>query len=92
MKDKLQVWLKEGESERLEFKPTFNQDTIETLVAFANAKGGCVLLGVSDDKEINWIEKYGSGIKRINNLFRDYSSPLPVFENFQHGFMVTAIL
>ena len=40
-------------------------------------------------KNINWIEKYGSGIKRIIKLFADYGSPAPVFENFQHGFRVT---
>ena len=40
-------------------------------------------------KNISWIEKYGSGIKRIIKLFVDYGSPAPVFENFQHGFKVT---
>jgi ATP-dependent DNA helicase RecG len=40
-------------------------------------------------KEIDWIERYGSGIKRIMNFFKDYGSPNPVFENFQHGFRIT---
>ena len=31
-----------------EFKTSFNEDVIETLVAFANAKGGAVYVGVTD--------------------------------------------
>ncbi|MDR0830193.1 MAG: putative DNA binding domain-containing protein [Prevotellaceae bacterium] len=42
-------------------------------------------------KEINWIEKYGSGIARVKRIFEQYGSPLPVFEEFQHGFKVTAL-
>jgi ATP-dependent DNA helicase RecG len=38
-----------GESQLVEFKTTFERETIETLVAFANAQGGTVLVGVADD-------------------------------------------
>jgi ATP-dependent DNA helicase RecG len=40
-------------------------------------------------KEIEWIERYGTGIRRIKDYFKEYGSPEPVFENFQHGFRVT---
>ncbi|MDR2382637.1 MAG: putative DNA binding domain-containing protein, partial [Prevotellaceae bacterium] len=40
-------------------------------------------------KEIEWIERYGTGIRRIRDYFKKYDSPEPVFENFQHGFRVT---
>ena len=36
------------ETQHIEFKPNFNEDVIETLVAFANAKGGRVLVGVDN--------------------------------------------
>jgi predicted HTH transcriptional regulator len=36
------------ESQTVEFKKSFNEDVIETLVAFANTKGGRVLIGVAD--------------------------------------------
>ena len=36
------------ESSTIEFKASFNEDVIETLVAFANTKGGTVYVGVSD--------------------------------------------
>ncbi len=41
-------------------------------------------------KEIDWIERYGTGIRRIKGYFCEYGSPEPLFENFQHGFRVTA--
>ena len=36
------------ETQHIEFKPNFNEDVIETLVAFANTKGGKILVGVDD--------------------------------------------
>ena len=37
-----------GENTTIEFKSAFNEDVIETLVAFSNAAGGTVYIGVSD--------------------------------------------
>ena len=37
-----------GESQTLEFKASFDKTTVESLVAFANAQGGIVLVGVTD--------------------------------------------
>lgn len=39
----------EGESQTVEFKTSFERETIETLVAFANTRGGRVLVGVADN-------------------------------------------
>ena len=36
-------------------------------------------------KEAGVIEKYGSGIKRIQQQFIAHNLQPPVFENFQHG-------
>lgn len=44
-----------GESQTLEFKATFDKATVESLVAFANAQGGTVLVGVSDKGEISGV-------------------------------------
>ena len=41
--------IESGESQTVEFKTSFERETIETLVAFANAQGGTVLVGVADD-------------------------------------------
>lgn len=41
-----------GESEILEFKSSFAKDVVETLCAFANHRGGTVLIGVNDEGKI----------------------------------------
>src|SRR5690606_36386391 len=40
-------------------------------------------------KNLGWIEKYGSGIGRIINYFKEANLPLPIFENHSSGFLVT---
>ena len=44
--------IRNGENETTEFKTNFSKDTIETLVAFANKKGGMVLVGVDNHAKI----------------------------------------
>ncbi len=46
---KIEELIKQGESETVEFKTSFGKDAIETAVAFANTRGGSILIGVSDD-------------------------------------------
>jgi len=43
---------KAGESLTVEFKSSFGRETIESLVAFSNARGGTVLVGVADDGSV----------------------------------------
>ena len=47
--------IESGESETLEFKRNFDKDAIETITAFANTKGGIILVGVEDNKDISGI-------------------------------------
>jgi ATP-dependent DNA helicase RecG len=44
-----------GESQTLEFKASFDKATVETLVAFANAQGGTVLVGVADSGRVQGV-------------------------------------
>jgi hypothetical protein len=50
----LRELIKHGEDERLEFKETISkpEEFAETVVAFANSKGGIILLGVNDQSRI----------------------------------------
>ncbi len=45
---KLIELIKAGEGVAAEFKASFDKEAIETSVAFANTKGGVILIGVSD--------------------------------------------
>ena len=44
-----------GESQTLEYKASFDKATVESLVAFANAKGGSVLVGVKDNGDVHGV-------------------------------------
>jgi len=44
--------IKQGESQTVEFKLSFQKEVIVSVVAFANAKGGKIFIGVSDNGEI----------------------------------------
>ena len=48
----IQRLIAKGESNVLEFKASFGKDVIETVCAFANHKGGAVLIGVSRSPKI----------------------------------------
>ena len=44
--------IKKGESKSTEFKLSFQKEVIESIVAFTNAKGGKVFIGINDSGEI----------------------------------------
>ena len=44
-----------GEGLHSEFKTSFKEDVIETLVAFSNAKGGAVYVGISDKGDVSGV-------------------------------------
>jgi len=51
-KEEILHLIKQGESESIEFKTSFGKEVIESIVAFSNSKGGKVIVGVNDKKNI----------------------------------------
>ena len=49
---KLQAIIDLGENDTTEFKTSFQKETIESIVSFANAKGGKIFIGVDDSGKI----------------------------------------
>ncbi len=65
--------IKTGESEHVEFKLTVGKDIHKAIVAFANAEGGHILIGVNDEGEI-----VGTDVKKsINYITNSIQSAIP---------------
>jgi ATP-dependent DNA helicase RecG len=60
--------LRSGESQTVEFKTSFNDEVIISLNAFANSKGGKVLVGVADNGSP--IAGFHIGKETIANCFK----------------------
>ena len=56
-KEAISKLIHSGESETVEFKENFNMEAFETVSAFANTKGGTILIGVSDRGKINGVQR-----------------------------------
>ncbi len=57
----LKIILQEGEGQKIEFKESFSQSLAKEIVAFANARGGQIFIGVDDSGDVK-------GVKVINKL------------------------
>jgi len=69
--DRVKLLIREGEGLTVEFKEKYTSRIDEDIVAFANSKGGAVLLGVADDNTIV-CEHLTNELKgRINSLARN---------------------
>ena len=67
--------INKGESETTEFKATFDQAAIETLAAFANTKGGHVLVGVADSGKILGIQLGKETVQQWLNQIKSTTFP-----------------
>ena len=71
----IKILIEKGEGIHLEFKQTFNMETIETLVAFANTEGGKVLVGVSDAGSIIGVSINSETVQNWLNEIKMKTSP-----------------
>ena len=64
-----------SESEQVEFKTSFNEDVIISLVAFSNTKGGVVYVGMSDNAEVKGIQIGKETIQNWINEVKNKTTP-----------------
>ena len=67
--------LKSGEGLNIEFKENFCDAVIKTLVGFSNSKGGRVILGVNDKKEVNGVLLGKETLKNWQNTIKTKTEP-----------------
>ncbi len=77
----LQKLVKEGEGERLEFKLKANHPDkiVKSIGAFANTKGGVLLVGVEDNRQIKGCKDALEEQYVLEAAIHRYLSPLPVY-------------
>jgi len=71
----LQDLIKTGESNTVEFKEKFDEQTIESAVAFANTKGGIIFIGVSDKNNIKGIKVRKQTLNQWANQISQSTDP-----------------
>lgn len=64
-----------AETDKIEFKTTFNDEVLISLVAFSNAIGGSVYIGITDKAEINGVETGKETVQNWVNEIKNKTSP-----------------
>jgi len=73
--DEIVELIEKGESDIVEFKENFNKETIESIGAFANTKGGIIIIGVSDEGKIIGIQFAKETLKTWVNQVSQSTDP-----------------
>jgi len=71
----LKKLLASGETEALEFKENFDRETIEAAGAFANTKGGNIIIGISDINKVKGVQVGRETLKNWANQISQSTEP-----------------
>jgi len=77
-KSDLRIMLEEGEGQRIEFKESFSASLAKDVVAFANALGGKVLIGVADNRDVKGIKITNKLKSQVIDLARNCDPPIAI--------------
>jgi len=81
--------ISQGEGYNLEFKESFSDSLAKDICAFANANGGRILLGISDDRKIRGISITNRIKSQIYDSARKFDPKLEVnLEDFENILVV----
>ena len=72
--------IQQGEGQYREFKVSFQKEVIESVVAFANAKGGKVCIGVDDIANIIGVSVNTESIQHYINTIKQNTQPNIIVE------------
>lgn len=75
MKKDIRQIIAEGESQQTEFKSSFNVEAMESITAFANTEGGCVLVGVSNKGKIVGVVTNEESVQQWVNEIKSKTEP-----------------
>ena len=75
MDDIIKEIINNGESQSVEFKSSFQKDVIETIVAFANTKGGKIYIGITDGKKISGVHVSEETVQNYINTIKQNTTP-----------------
>lgn len=73
--EEIKKLIEKGENQKLEFKEKFDKEAIETAVAFANAYGGIILIGISNNGKINGTSVEKETLKNWANEISQLTEP-----------------
>ncbi|MEK6938195.1 MAG: ATP-binding protein [Nanoarchaeota archaeon] len=83
--------LQEGEGLKIEFKERFDSSLAEDMVAFANAEGGRIFLGVTDKGIIKNIEISNRLKSQIQDLARNCDPPIKITSEEVAGVLIILV-
>ena len=67
--------LPQNENDTIEFKTSFNEDVIVSLVAFCNQRGGSVYVGITDTAEVKGVELNTESVQNWINEIKNKTTP-----------------
>lgn len=89
-KKELELVLEEGEGYRIEFKETFSGLDKE-MVAFANASGGKIFLGISDNNKIVGIRNSNKLKSQLQDIANNCQPPIKIIINEFKNLLIATV-
>ena len=85
-------WLiAQGEGYNLEFKESFSQNIAREMCAFANANGGQIFIGVSDNGTIKGVRQENDLISRVQDIARNTDPPVTISMEYVDNVLVVDV-
>ena len=70
--------IKLGESEKVEFKTSFNQEVTEAVCAFANKHGGTIFIGLKSPEKVLGLQLGEESLQQWLNEIKSKTEPFQI--------------